>query len=330
MSKKPRFAAALARAQEEPRKEDLAPDQGAGGGNWSMHARRGMEEIVEKAKGEAAKANEQVLEGILAGTLPLQIPEVLIEDLVGTDRIASSEDEEDGSTFSALVENIRTRGLRQPIRVRPLNAEWRPDPAFPRSVGSQRFALQSGRRRLAACRQLGIEPLAFISFASSLDEDGRADDLRERFFENVARKSLTTVENLYSIGVIYKEQGFSNHGQASQILGVASANISRGVALVEHFEEIGSQLDLKSATRRDIDDVLKDIRSNKPKSYSTQRRRASGDPGSAAALPFKKREIPLGVVKLRQTRKGTHILSLESDSLDHDKIEAIIKLLEQS
>jgi ParB family transcriptional regulator, chromosome partitioning protein len=327
MNKK--FANAIAAAQAAPRNDDVPVDDAVIAGNWTGHARRGMEEIVEKAKAEAARANDELFKGICDGVVPVAIPEMLIEDVIGTDRIASADDDDDGSSFKSLVANIKARGLRQPIRVRPIDPDWRPDPAFPRSVGSQRFALQSGRRRLAACRELGIEPLAFISFSSDDGSvDTKSDDLRERFFENAARKSLTVVENLYSIGLIYSEQGFSNQAEAAKELGVSQANISRGIAVVENFEALGSQIDLKTATRREIDDTLKDLRSKKPKHISTSYRQAAAEAGNAA-LPFKKQSIPLGVVKLKKTVKGTHVLSLESEDLDDSKIDKIMKLLKE-
>ncbi len=317
------MASAQAKAETEPAPEKVTPVAG----NWAGHAHRGMGEIVERAKAEAAAANKHLYEDILAGIAPVQIPQVLIEDIVGTDRIASNEDGDDGSSFEALVSNIRSRGLRQPIRVRPIDPDWRPDQAFPKEVGNERFALQSGRRRLAACRKLGIEPHAFISFSSGNDLEDRSEDLRERFFENAARKSLSAVENLYSIGLIYQEQGFKNQAEAAKVLGVNQANVSRGIAVVENFDELGRRLNLTIATRREIDDALKDIRGGVPPHSSGPAEQSSP---TSATLPFKKRDIPLGTVKLRQTSKGTHILSLESDGLDNDKIEQIMELLQKA
>lgn len=319
------FMAGAAAAETPP-----APARAAApSGNWSRQAYRELEGRVQVAQEEADRANKLQYEGILEGSLPVRIPAEQITDVVGTDRILSPSPEEDPSDdadgFRALVENIRQRGLRIPIRVRPIDAAWRPDPAAPRDMSGQKFALQSGRRRLAACRELGIEPLCFISFYD--DGDGLAEDLRERFFENSVRKNLGVIERFYSIGLIARETGGASQQQIGEILGINVAYVNRGLAVVEHFDALSEMLDMAKCTRTELDAALAKIReANKSQSEDARRlreKRAAARP----PLPFKTREIPLGKVSLKNARSGGRSLTIESPDLTDEKIEIIMKAL---
>lgn len=299
-------------------------------GNWSRQAMRGLQDRLEDARTEASQANHLVFQGILEGSVPVHIPANEIIDRVGTDRIASDEDGDSEESFASLVENIRRRGLRTPIRVRPIDPDWRPDTAFPRDVSGQRFALQSGRRRLEACREIGIDPLCFLSFPAPGAEV--AEDLQERFFENTVRKNLTTYERLYSIGLIAQETDGSSMDQIGEIIGVSKADVSRGSAVVEYADRIAEKIDPRTATRDQLDIILKKIRENDRELSNTaeaERSRARRAQKQAPALPFRKRETKIGEVKLRTARNGKRVLTLESEDLDDTRIEKLLKAIDR-
>lgn len=312
-------------AKEEPQETE---EKAGLSGNWSRQAMRGYKDRLQDAQEEAARANRTVYEGVLDGVVPVKIPAIDIDDELGTDRIASAADETGEESLESLVENIRARGLRVPLRVRPVDPSWRPPEAFPRDVSGQRFVLQSGRRRLEACRQLGITPLCFLSFPEG--DSAPIEDLQERFFENTVRKNLNTYERLYSIGLIAQKSGDTSMRQIGEIIGVSKADVSRGRAVVEFAEELVQHLDPATATRDSIDTALKKIR-EKHRTLSddkeAERSRARRAQARAPALPFRKKELPIGVVKLRTARDGRRVMTLESDGLDDVRIEKLVKFL---
>jgi len=297
-------------------------------GNWSRQAMRGMQDRLESAKREAAQANEAVYQGIIDGVVPIHVPATSIEDEVGSDRIASAaEDDDSEDSFRALVENIRKRGLRTPLRLRPVDPEWRPNPAFPRDVSGQRFTLQSGRRRLRACRELGIEPLCFLTFPEAAG--ARLDDLQERYFENTIRRDLTMFERLYSIGLIAQETTGASQQQIAEIIGVPRATVSRGLAAVEYHGELGQVLDLGQATRDEIDAALKRLRDREPSTSKEAQRSRERRERQASALPFRRRDLGLGVVRLREKEGGLRVLTLESPDLDDEKLMKLLRAIER-
>jgi len=297
------------------------------GGNWSRLALQDMKDDLEVTREELGHAHQLQLDGILGGTIPLSIPTDQIEDIIGSDRIVEAPEEEiDPSSYAALVDNIRKRGQRTPIRVRPTDPDWRPNPDSPRDIAGQTFALQSGRRRLMACRELGIPCMAFLSFTEGGEE--RLDDLHERFFENVARKDLTLVEKLYSIGLIARETKDATQSQIAEILGVGIAQVSRGLALVQHFDRLRGDIDLARATRDEIDCQLKKYREKADTPDAVRKRvtRATSRDGSRTALPFDKVETGFGTLRLRQKGKRRELV-LSGPHLDDSHIAEIVRRL---
>lgn len=323
-----RTASALMRGLEAAQTKEVAappPEASAMPGNWSVQAMKGYKERAEIAVEQAAQANENIRCGIIDGILPVQIrPEDIIDE-VGTDRIASSpEDNQEMESFAALKENIRRRGLRVPLRVRPLDSDWRPDPAFPQDVSGQRFALQSGRRRLAACRELGIRPVCLVSFPERNAIE--LDDLEERYYENTVRRDLTAFERLYSVGLIASAITDSSQDGISEITGIPQATISRGLSVLAFKDELGRRLDLSTASRNDIDRALREIRAgNQPVPAPESDARMSRKRGGVK-LPFTQKEILHGSLKLRQRRDGIRIMTIESGELSDERVEAIVKL----
>ncbi len=323
-------ANAFAMGMDRGRKKadlQVEPPEKRSGGNWSRMAISEMERSLRETREMHAVVQQSLIDGILQGTIPLEIPVEQIEDEVGSDRILDTPDnEEDAGSFASLVENIRTRGLRTPLRVRPKDPNWKPSEDNPREVDGAAFVLQSGRRRLAACRELGIVPRAFLSLEPG---DARHNDLQERFFENAARKNLTLVEKLYSIGLLASDLSDMSQRKIAEALGVGQAYVSRGISVVEYFERLSSDLDLAQATSRDIDDKLKDYRSNEPKADSAEakRKRKERKAAQGAPLPFRKRTVGPAQVSLKSNAAGERILALKGKDLGDDLIEKILDVI---
>ena len=320
------FKAGLEKAQAtKAERANMAPPPPSG--NW---ARSAVEQMGEKI--DAMRA--LTVQGILDGTLPIRVPADRIEDRIGSDRVISDDAAEyDTDSFRSLVENIRRRGLRVPLRVRPADPDWRPRPEKPNDIGDQVFVLQSGRRRLAACRELGIDPLVFLSFVKEGAE--RVEDLQERFFENTVRRDLTSFEKLWSIGLIAAELPEATQEQIAEIIGVAQSAVSRGTAVLKYREELERLVDPATATVGEIDAALASLREqNRSESPAAVRQRRSRErrmKAAAAPLPFRKREFGGTVLSLRANRDGGRTLTLKTSTLDDralDRIAALVAELE--
>ena len=322
------FAAGMARAQEKAAQQEKTDEKITTrvSGNWSRMAMMEMERSLNETKEMHSVVKRTLIDGILDGNIPVEIPIDQISDELGTDRILETPDAEDeAESFQSLVENIRTRGLRVPLRVRPKNPDWRPSEDAPRNVGDTHFVLQSGRRRLAACKQLGITPVAFVSLP---DDDIRFSDLQERFFENAARKNLTLVERLYSIGLLARDLKDMSQEKIAAALGVGQSYVSRGLAVVENFDRLKEDLDLSKATSRDIDNALKSYRKNPPASKTPEAVRKRKSRAQAATnLPFSKKVVGEASVSLKTNAQGERVLALKSRNLDDAIIEKILNII---
>ena len=321
MSGRRKSGAAFLEAMESAQEKGPAETPTAvtpGQGNWSRMAVRGMQGRIDELSEEVANALKAQCEGILQGRVPIPIPVDAIDDEIGSDRILSDPLSEagEGDSFASLKANISERGLRVPLRVRPRDPDWQPDPATPWDVAGARFSIQSGRRRLAACRQLGIDPICFVTIA----RDPKVEDLQERYFENALRRNLGLVERLYSIGLIRQSMPDHSMRQISELLGVPLATLSRGTALVENWDALSARLDLTTATRDDIDAALKALRD-------------AVDP--APEPPAQKHDAraeirhttPHGSLRVRQRSDGRTTFTLESRTLTADDAERLVHLL---
>lgn len=230
--------------------------------------------MVNLMKGELRESRERLAAlaaGVGLGIVTVEIPTNQIEDRLGSDRAGDWRDEED---FTQLVEDIRRRGQRAPVRVRPLDPAWQPDPTQPLAVGESRFLLQSGRRRLAACAALGRPVLALISTPES---DAEIDDLEERFLENTVRKSLTAFEELMSIGLIANRLTDISQREVAERLRVSAPDVSLGVACVELRDAIMEAIDVATAPKRDYRDLIPKLRKRREASPAPSRK-TSPDP----------------------------------------------------
>lgn len=334
MTKQSRVGAAFMAGAIDAKEKLAVPTSSAkSGGNWSRMAIEEMEIRLREARGDLATAHEVQYQGILEGRIPIAIPVDQIVDEVGTDRITSSKDGEDGDSFASLKENIKARGLRVPIRVRPQNTAWRPDPSFPRKVDGEVFVLQSGRRRLAACRDLGIKPMAFLSFYDDTEET-RLSDLHERFFENVLRKNLTASEKLYSIGLITQEMPSLPQSELAKILGVAQASISRGMAVLQFYDRLSKDLDLATASIAEIEGKIKlyrvDQKSQTPRAVKQRAEREqmrSAKKLAPGPLPFTRRRAGASSMVLASNARGMRTLTITGKMSD-ETIDQIAEILE--
>lgn len=206
------------------------------GGMWGGSAMNMMKQRIEDANGS-------LLDGIKGGMVAIALDPAQVTDSVGTDRLTDWEKDED---FQQLVANIKRRGQMQPIRVRPENANWMPDASNPMET-KDKFIIQSGRRRLEACRALGITVNAIIALPEA---DQMQADLEERFHENTMRRDLNGFEELVSIGVLAQGLRDMSQQDIATRLGVPQGDVSLGLACVEHRRVILEQVDIATTPKR--------------------------------------------------------------------------------
>lgn len=188
-------------------------------------------------------ANGSLLAGIRSGTVAIALRADQVLDKVGTDRLTPWEKDAD---FDQLVANIRRRGQKQPIRVRPESTEWVPNKDHPLETNDN-FVIQSGRRRLEACRVLGIRVNAIIATPQT---DQMQADLEERFHENTMRRNLNGFEELLSIGVLAQGLRDMSQQDIADHLGVLQGDVSLGLACLEHRRVILQQVDIATTPKR--------------------------------------------------------------------------------
>ncbi len=200
---------------------------------------------------------EDVAGAILRGGVSLEIPTDQIDENpeVGSDRIGDWKDDPD---LEILIHNIRERGQLQPIRVRPTDSCWRPNKIDAFKIDpADRFVIQSGRRRLEACKRLGITVLAHLVVdLENLD----LADLEERYFENTMRKDLSGFERLLSVGSLAKKLDGMSQQEIAKRLGVSQPYVSGGIKVAENEELIEKRIDTKTASIRDILAFLPDLK----------------------------------------------------------------------
>jgi len=206
------------------------------GGMWGGSAMNMMKQRIEEANGS-------LLEAIKGGMVAVALNPNQVVDKVGTDRLTKWDDDED---FQQLVANIKRRGQKQPIRVRPEAPDWQPNQDKPLET-NDKFVIQSGRRRLEACRTLGLKVNAIIA---TPEADQMQADLEERFHENTMRRDLNGFEELLSIGVLAQGLRDMSQQDIADRLGVPQGDVSLGLACVEHRRVILDQVDITKTPKR--------------------------------------------------------------------------------
>lgn len=219
-----------------------AARKGTMGGMWAGSAMNMLKQRIDDAHGS-------LMNGVMAGTVALELDPDQIEDSVGSDRVTEWQTDED---FQALVANIKRRGQTQPIRVRPSDPDWQADESDPLKTDA-RFVIQSGRRRLEACRQLGRSVLAIIA---TEEGDRTLADLEERFHENTMRRNLNGFEELLSIGLLAESLKELTQTEIAERLSVAQGDVSLGLACVELREIILDTVDVARTPKRQYRSII--------------------------------------------------------------------------
>lgn len=229
---------------------EAANSRGGMGGMWAGSAMNMLKQRIEDAHGT-------LVQGILSGTVALELDPAQIKDAVGSDRVAGWQKDED---FQQLVANIKRRGQTQPIRVRPSGDEWVPNDDNPLKTKDS-FEIQSGRRRLEACRVLGQPVRAIIA---TKEADALQADLEERFHENTMRRALNGFEELLSIGALATGLQHLTQVEIAERLGVPQGDVSLGLACLEHRDAIIAEVDVAATPKRQYRSILPKIKRGEP------------------------------------------------------------------
>jgi len=232
-------------AEDEQRLEDGSKL----GGFWGGSA-------LNMLKARLQDAHDSIVDGIMSGTVALELDPSQIIDEVGSDRIGQWDSD---PSFADLVADVERRGQKQAIRVRPADSQWKPDATTPLETDA-RFIIQSGRRRLHALAKLGRKVLAVISTDIG---DAALSDLEERFKENTMRKNLNGFEELVSIGLIAASYKDLNQEQIAANLSVPQGDVSLGLSCVDMFAEICELVDVENTPKREFRRIIPAIKAGK-------------------------------------------------------------------
>jgi ParB family chromosome partitioning protein len=135
-------------------------------------------------------------------------------------------------TLSELADSIKSKGLIQPILVRPL-----PD----RTPGeSQRYEIIAGERRWRAAQMAGITEIPAV-IRDVPDEAAVAMSL----IENIQRENLNPLEEARALGRLIEEFGLT-HQAAAEAVGRSRAAVSNLLRLMELPEEVKHLLEQRS------------------------------------------------------------------------------------
>jgi len=283
------------------------PRKGSMGGMWAGSAMNMLKQRIDDAHGT-------LMDGVKAGTVVIKLDPDQIEDAVGSDRLIAWSGDED---FANLVANIKRRGQKQPIRVRPKSKNWEPDPSNP-LITKDKFYIQSGRRRLAACQKIGIQVEAIVA---TDDGDLALADLEERFHENTMRKALNGFEELISIGLLAESMKELTQVEIAERLGVPQGDVSLGIACLEHRSPILAYVDVANTPKRKYRDIVPKVKRGELI-------------GSAAQKPLPKRPVrtfDAHGVKIKALRRGKGIaLEVTSDEIREEDLSIIFSEFAQS
>ena len=230
-----------------PLEEEIGEEGKPGmGGMWGGTAMNMLRQRLEDTRAT-------IIDGVLSGTVAIELLPTQVEDPTGSDRQAGWEDDPE---FQALMDNIARRGQTQAIRVRPVDPAWEPDCDHPLDT-ADRFIIQSGRRRLAACRMLDRKVVAVIA---TVEGEAALADLEERFHENTMRKNLSGFEELLSIGLIADALGDLSQQEIAQRLSVSQNDVSLGRSCMELHDRIVAEVDIQNTPKRAFREIIPRLR----------------------------------------------------------------------
>jgi ParB family chromosome partitioning protein len=132
-------------------------------------------------------------------------------------------------TLGELADSIKSRGLVQPILVRPLP---RPNPSE-----SQRYEIIAGERRWRAAQMAGLSELPAV-IRDVPDEDAVAMAL----IENIQREDLNPLEEARALLRLIDEFGLT-HQAAAEAVGRSRAAVSNLLRLMELTDEVKEMLE---------------------------------------------------------------------------------------
>lgn len=282
---------------------------------------------------EVGRLKDELRQGIRDGRLAVRIPTARIDDEMGSDRLDGWADD---AEFHALLADIARRGQLQPIQVECRAVDWLPlglagddraeapeAPADdPDGVGTMRFALIAGRRRIEACRRLGRPVLATLSFRGS---SAPADQLVDRFLENRMRADLSPFERLRSIGELAASGVAATDADLSTLIGVDRGTISRGRRVFESAARLEAIVDVRTATRDDILDAIARLDGQMAVVGAPAERPGRRRAPAAEALS---RKIGSATVVVRRGPRGVSF-SIAGGKLDDQIVERALDALAQ-
>ncbi len=216
------------------------------GGMWGGTAMNMLRQRLEDTRAS-------IIDGVLNGTVAIELLPAQVEDSTGSDRQVGWEDDPE---FQALMDNISRRGQTQAIRVRPVDPSWEPNRDHPLDT-ADKFIIQSGRRRLAACQILNRKVVAVIA---TVEGEAALADLEERFHENTMRKNLSGFEELLSIGLIADALGDLSQQEIAQRLSVSQNDVSLGRSCVELHDRIVAEVDIQNTPKRAFREIIPRLR----------------------------------------------------------------------
>lgn len=165
--------------------------------------------------------------GALQGSLSAirEIDPALIDDWGPKDRLdgfTAVNSEDDGDGFETLKSSIKDDGQQVPILVRRAGAEGR-------------FEIIYGRRRLRACRDLGLKVRANVQ---DLDD---ATALLAKGLENAARRNLSFYEKARFAAVI--QAAGHNTKTVRQVLSLSASGLSHLTKVTDNIpDDVGDQI----------------------------------------------------------------------------------------
>jgi ParB family transcriptional regulator, chromosome partitioning protein len=132
-------------------------------------------------------------------------------------------------SLGELADSIKSRGLVQPILVRPLPR--------PNLTESQRYEIIAGERRWRAAQMAGLSEIPAV-IRDVPDEDAVAMAL----IENIQREDLNPLEEARALLRLIEEFGLT-HQAAAEAVGRSRAAVSNLVRLMELTDEVKEMLE---------------------------------------------------------------------------------------